>query len=386
MPSNNNNISMAEIFNVLMENGYDNTMPQIMSTLLNGAMEIERERYLKAGAYARSPERVSYANGYKDKKLGLRIGEVALKIPQTRDCMFYPKTVEKGVRSEKALRLALSEMYIQGVSTRKVLKITEQLCGFEVSSTQVSKLSSEMDGEIDKWRNRPLEAFKYLILDARYEKVRDNGRVVDMAVLWAIGINSIGMRSVLGVSVSLSEAEIHWRTFLQSLITRGLSGVEYIVSDDHSGLGAARRALFSGVPWQRCEFHLAQNAQNYVSKTMNKALIGEEIRNVFNAPNREMAQSLLKDFVTRYEKIEPRLVKWAEENIPEAFTVFALPPKIRKHLRTSNLCERINREIARRTRVIRIFPNESACLRIVSALLMEVDEEWISGRKFFVEN
>jgi len=383
---NSKSIRMEEIFNKLMEEGYENVMPQITSLLLNGVMELEREKYLKAGAYVRNPERISYANGYKDKKLGMRMGEVQLKIPQTRDCMFYPRTVEKGVRSEKALRLALSEMYIQGVSTRKVMKITEQLCGFEVSSTQVSRLTSEMDAEIDRWRNRPLEAFKYLMLDARYEKVRDNGRVVDMAILWAIGIDCSGTRSVLGISVSLSEAEIHWRTFLQGLITRGLRGVEYIVSDDHSGLSAARKALFSGVPWQRCEFHLAQNAQNYVSKTMNKSLIGEQIRDVFNAPNREVAQSMLKDFVISYEKTEPRLAKWAEENIPEAFTVFSLPVKIRKHLRTSNLCERINREIARRTRVIRIFPNEASCLRIVSAILMEVDEEWISGKKFFIEN
>lgn len=383
---NSKSIRMEEIFNKLMEAGYENVMPQITSILLNGVMELEREKYLKAEAYARNPERISYANGYKDKKLGMRMGEVQLKIPQTRDCMFYPRTVEKGVRSEKALRLALSEMYIQGVSTRKVMKITEQLCGFEVSSTQVSRLTSEMDAEIDRWRNRPLEAFKYLMLDARYEKVRDNGRIVDMAVLWAIGINKVGMRSVLGISVSLSEAEIHWRTFLQSLITRGLSGVEYIVSDDHPGLGTARKALFSGVPWQRCEFHLAQNAQSYVSKTMNKALIGEEIRDIFNAPNTEVAQSMLKNFIIRYEKTEPRLAKWAEENIPEAFTVFSLSVKIRKHLRTSNLCERINREIARRTRVIRIFPNEASCLRIVSAILMEVDEEWVSGKKFFMEN
>ena len=162
-------------------------------------------------------------------------------------------------------------MYIQGVSTLKVMKITEQLCGFEVSSTQISRLTSEMDAEIDRWRNRPLESFKYLMLDARYEKVRDNGNIVDMAVLWAIGIDSTGMRSILGISVSLSEAQVHWRTFLQSLVTRGLRGVEYIVSDDHPGLGAARKTLFLGVPWQRCEFHLAQNAQNYVSKTMNKS-------------------------------------------------------------------------------------------------------------------
>lgn len=380
-----NNMDMAGIFNRLMENGYGEIMPELMSKLLNGTMEIERERYLKAGAFERSPERVSYANGYKPKTLNMRIGKVPLKIPQTRDCLFYPKTIEKGIRSEKALKLALCEMYVQGVSTRKMVEITKELCGLEISSTQVSNLATEMDVELEQWRNRPLGSYKYLMFDARYEKIRDNGRVVDMAVLWAAGIDSLGIRSVLGVSISLSEAEIHWRNFFQNLVSRGLRDVEFIVSDDHKGLEAARKSLFSGVPWQRCEFHLAQNAQNYVSRTMNKSLIGEEIRNIFNAPTRETAKSMLDDFILRYEKLEPRLVKWAEENIPEGFTVYSLPPKIRKHLRTSNLCERINSEIARRTRVIRIFPNEAACLRIVSALLMEIDEEWISGKKLFKE-
>lgn len=357
----------------------------MVGTILNEAMKIEREKYLNAPLYERREGRISHANGYKDKTLKLRLGEVPIQIPQTRDCQFYPKTVEKGVRSERAFRLGIAEMYIQGVSTRKVMKITETLCGFEVSSTQVSRLTSVIDEEVEKWRNRPLESYKYLMFDARYEKVRHNGQVIDMAVIWAIGIDDLGFRRILGVSVSLSEAEIHWRTFLQGLITRGLRGLEYIVSDDHPGLNCARRALFPGVPWQRCEFHLAQNSQAYISKTMNKSLIGEEIREIFNAPKREVAQEMLKDFMARYEKIEPKLVKWAEENIPEAFTVFSLPTKIRKHLRTSNLCERINREIARRTKVIKIFPNESSCLRIVSTILMEVDETWLSGKKLFIE-
>ena len=360
MPSVNSNI-LEEIFNKISE-GYEGNLPEVIGIIFNEAMKIEREKYLNAPLYGRTDGRISYANGYKDKTLKLRLGEVPIQIPQTRDCQFYPKTVEKGVRTERAFRLGLAEMYIQGVSTRKVMKITEKLCGFEVSSMQVSRLTSEIDAEVEKWRNRPLESYKYLMLDARYEKVRYSGQVIDMAVIWAIGIDELGFRRILGVSVSLSEAEIHWRTFLQGLITRGLRGVEYIVSDDHAGLGCARKSLFPGVPWQRCEFHLAQNAQNYVSKTMNKSLIGEEIREIFNAPKREIAQEMLKDFMAKYEKIESKLVKWAEENIPEAFTVFALPTKIRKHLRTSNLCERINREIARRTRVIKIFPNENSCL------------------------
>lgn len=383
MPSINSNV-LEEIFNKISE-GYEGNLPEVMGIIFNEAMKIEREKYLNAPLYGRTEGRISHANGYKDKTLKLRLGEVPLQIPQTRDCQFYPKTVEKGVRSERAFRLGLAEMYIQGVSTRKVMKITEQLCGFEVSSTQVSRLTSQIDAEVEKWRNRPLGIHNYLMLDARYEKVRYGGEVIDMAVIWGIGIDELGFRRILGVSVSLSEAEIHWRTFLQGLMARGLRGVEYIVSDDHAGLACARKALFHGVPWQRCEFHLAQNAQNYVSKTMNKSLIGEEIREIFNAPKREIAQEMLKDFMTKYEKTESRLVKWAEENIPEAFTVFSLPIKIRRHLRTSNLCERINREIARRTRVIKIFPNESSCLRLVSAILMEFDEEWLSGKKLFIE-
>ena len=181
-----------------------------------------------------------------------------------------PNALERGLRSERALKISLAEMYIEGVSTRKVAKITEKLCGFEVNSSQVSKATKLLDEEIHKWRNRPLSEFPYVMLDARYEKVRHGQQVVDCAVLIAIGIDANGNRDVLGVSVSLSEQEVHWRDFLKHLQERGLHGIQLITSDAHSGLKAAMRSVFPSVPWQRCQFHLQQNAQAYVPKKINE--------------------------------------------------------------------------------------------------------------------
>lgn len=379
----NNDTVITEISEALMQHGFEKGMVNAIGMILNQTMVIDRDRYLNAEPYERTGTRVSTSNGFKGKTLMTRVGAIPLKIPQTRDCQFYPQTLEKGIRSERALRLALAEMYIQGVSTRRVLKITEELCGFEVSSTQVSRLTAQLDTELSAWRNRPLGEYQHLIMDARYETVRYSGAVQDMAVIWAIGVTAEGQRSVLGVSVSLSEAEPHWRKFLGDLVGRGLHGVQYIVSDDHAGLGAARKAVFSGVPWQRCQFHLAQNSQNHISKKLNKELVGQEIRTIFNATNQAQAEANLKAFISQYEKTEPKLTEWAEHNIPEGFTVYQLDSKIQKKFRTSNLCERINQEMARRTKIIRVFPNEGACLRLVTAILVEIDEDWSSGRRFF---
>ena len=232
-------------------------------------------------------------------------------------------------------------------------------------------------------RERPLGSFSHLVVDARYEKVRYGGVVQSLAVFWAIGITKDGRREVLGVTVSLSEAEVHWRTFFKSLVLRGLHGVEYIVSDDHLGLKSAIKAIFPGVVWQRCQFHLSQNAANHVSKKDNKKQVGFDIRNILQAPNLNIAKQLLTIFVEKYTKTEPALTAWAEENIPEGFNVFYLPEELRKKMRTSNMIERQNQEIKRRTRVVRIFPNENSCLRLVSAVLMEIHEEWISGPPYF---
>ena len=273
-------------------------------------------------------------------------------------------------------------MYVHGVSTRKVAAVTQELCGFEVSSTQVSRAAQLLDEELDQWRNRPLGRTPYLILDARYEKVRHGGSVVDCAVLIAVGISPEGKRSVLGVSVSLSEAEVHWRDFLASLQERGLHGVELIASDDHAGLKAARTARFAGVPWQRCQFHLAQDALHYVPQAAMRPEVTAELRDVWNAPDRVAAERLLVGMVQKYQKAAPKLATWLEENVPEGLTVFALPIAHRKRLRTTNLLERLNKEIKRRTRVATLFPNEASLLRLVSAVLIEISEDWETGKLY----
>jgi transposase-like protein len=262
---------------LLADNGFEG-MGNAIQILFNEAMKLERTEYIGAEPYQRTDERRSYANGFKPKTVNSRVGKLELKVPQTRDGDFYPSALERGERSERALKLAVAEMYVQGVSTRKVAKITAELCGLEVSSSQVSRAAKLLDEELEAWRNRPLEQIEYLIVDARYEKVRVAGSVRDCTVLVAIGIQPGGHRSVLGVSVSLSEAEVHWREFLVSLKQRGLHGVKLIVSDAHEGLKAARQATFAGVPWQRCQFHLAQNAMHHTPKVEMRKQGADDIR------------------------------------------------------------------------------------------------------------
>ncbi len=258
------------LLETLTAQGLD-ALPQALAVLLNAAMQAERQKYLHAAPYERTTERTDYANGYKDKTLLTRLGEVTVAVPQVRNGEFYPSALERGMRSERALKLALAEMYVQGVSTRKVAAITEAMCGMELSSSQVSRCAAELDGALSSWRERPLGACPYLFLDARYEDVRVSGRSQKIAVLIAVGVTEEGKRSVLGVSVSLSEHEVHWRTFLKSLVERGLLGVRLVVSDDHAGLTAAVRAVFGSVLWQRCQCHLQRNAQAYVPKQEMKA-------------------------------------------------------------------------------------------------------------------
>jgi len=231
-----NGTATQEIMELLMQTGVSENMAQCVQMLLNEAMKMERTAYLQASPYERNAERIDYANGYKPKTLQTRIGELELTVPQTRNGGFYPSVIQKGVRSERALLTTIAEMYIQGVSTRKVTKILEELCGCQVSSSQVSRIVQSLDVELEAWRNRPLGHFSYLMVDARYEKVRYGHEIRDCAVLWAIGIRSDGQREILGVDVALSEAEIHWREFFLSLVARKLIGVSYSVSDDHAGL------------------------------------------------------------------------------------------------------------------------------------------------------
>jgi len=377
------NISIEGITEVLMQNGLENAVPKIMEIILNAAMKSERETHINAKPYERKEDRVDVANGYKPKTIKTRYGALELQVPQTRHVAFYPSCLEKGLRSERALISTIAEMYITGVSSGKVTKVLEELCGLQISSSQVSRCVKQLDPELEAWRNRPLDSYAYVILDARYESVRYAGAVKKLAVLWAIGITFDGQREILGTSVSLSEAEIHWRDFLKQLVTRGLTGVKYVVSDDHDGLKSALHRTFPGIIWNRCHTHLARNAQSYVSRKVNKSAVASDIRDILQSPDREIAQFLLDRFTTNWQEKEPNLVQWAQDNIPEGFNVFSLHKSLHKKLRTSNLIERMNQELKRRSRVVRIFPNEDSCLRLMSALMLEIHEDWSTGRRYF---
>jgi transposase-like protein len=351
--------------------------------LVNEAMRLERADVLQAQPYERTESRQGHANGFKPKTVATRMAPITFSIPQVRGAVaFYPSALDKGVRSEQALKLALAEMYVQGVSTRKVTAVLEKLCGLEISSTQVSQCAAQLDSALANWRSRPLGACPYVILDARYEKVRQAGQLLDCAVLIALGITPEGKRTILGVSVALNEAETHWRTFLLALQQRGLTGVQLLVSDDHAGLGAARASVFPSIPWQRCQFHLQQNAQAYVPRLDERAAVATAIRSVFESPDRASADRRLKEVVARYALSAPKLAAWMEENLPQGLTILSLPQAHQKRLRTTNGLERVNQELKRRTRVARMFPNEASLLRLVSALLAEISDEWGTEKNY----
>ncbi len=365
------------------------------------AMQIERERFLGAGHYERTPERRGYANGTKPKRIDTPAGTVNVQVPETAGHdgePFHPRSLERGRRSVRAVVLAVAEMYIKCVSTRE----DEPLCaigsstmanavmrGFGIetlSSSQVSRAAKLLDEELAAWRDRPLGEIKYLILDARYEKMRHGGIVRDVAVLSAIGIGPDERRRVMGVSVALSEAELHWRAFLESLVSRGMRGVAFIVSDDHSGLRAARRAVLGGATWQRCQFHLARNTIHHAPNAEIRKHIGRQLKSIWTADDLDKAETALTELVASYRDTASRLAAWLEENVPEGLAVFTLPEHHRKRLRTSNPIERsVQQELKRRTVKVRVLPGEDALLRLVSAVRVEIDEKWASDTKAYIK-
>ena len=379
-----NNTVLSEMMQLIIENG-ESGMLEAMKVLFNEAMKIERNHSLNANPYERNENRLGYANGYKPKTVNTRLGSMRVDIPQVRgDVEFYPSSLEKGLRSERALMAAMAESYIQGTSTRKVTKLLEKMCGLSVSKSQVSRVVAELDESLEKWRNRPLGNYSYLLVDARYEKIRTDGAVRDCALLIAYGIDESGKRSVLGTSVALSEAEVHWRDFFLSLTARGLHGLKMITSDSHAGLKAALKTVFVSIPWQRCQFHLQQNAGAYVPKKAMRAEVAQDIRDVFDAPSKFEAERLLKIACLKYEKIASHLSEWMESALPEGFSVFDLDRSCWTKLRTTNMIERQNREILRRTRTVSIFPNEASLLRLASAILMELDETWMATKRIYL--
>lgn len=371
----------TELLEQIASEGLD-YLPELVRILINAATQTEREKHLGAGPYERSAERRGYANGFKPKTVKTRLGEITFDVPQVRDGSFYPGALEKGLRSERALTLTLAEMYVQGVSTRRVKTVIEQMCGTAISSSQVSRAAAQLDETLEAWRNRPLDEIRYLYLDARYEKVRMDGQIRDAAILIASGVAPDGKRQIVGVSISLGEQEVHWRSFLQSLVKRGLRGVQLIISDAHTGLKAARQAVFGGIPWQRCQYHLQQNVQAYIPRKAMQREVAQELRNIFHAPDLATAQTWLNEMVKKYQSQSPRLADWLEQNVPEGLIVYSFPLNHRRRIRTVNMLERTSQEVKRRTRVVRIFPNEASCLRLVSAILMEISEVWQTGRVY----
>lgn len=376
-----NKISLA--LELLTEHGFDR-LADAIQILMNEAMLLERSDYLDAAPYERAESRRGYANGFKPKRVASRVGELTLRIPQVREAAedgerFYPNALERGERGERALKLAIAEMYINGVSTRRVKKVTEELCGLKITSSQVSRATQLLDDEISAWRSRSIGACPYLVLDARYEKVRIGGSVVSAAVLVAMAVREDGKRSIVGVSVATSEAEVHWREFLQSLVLRGLHGVQLTTSDDHPGIKAALSAVLPGVAWQRCQCHMQRNAQSHVAKVVMRKEVAEDLRSIFNAPTLADANQIIKTVVAKHQDSEPKVAAWIEDNIHEGLAILQLPSNHRKRLRTSNAVERLNKELKRRTRVAGLFPNEASLLRLATALAMEVSEDWESG-------
>ena len=306
----------------------------------------------------------------KDRTLKTRLGTIELSVPQVRgsDEAFRPASLDAAMVSETVLHIALAEMYIQGVTTHQVKSVPESLCGFKVSAIEVSRAAKELDSVLDALRERPSGVTPFVQLDALWRKVRHEGLVQDAAVLVAADIQEVGKRTILGVSVALGEHEIHWRTFMERLLQRALAGVRIITSDDHAGLKAARKAVFGGVSWKHCQFHIQLNALAYVPGDAMKPEVTRDIKAILIAPDMLYALEALKQSVTKYKSIAQKLVAWMETAIPESLTVMQLPEGLRKRLRTSNGIERINQELRRRFKVIGSFVNDASCLRLASAI------------------
>jgi putative transposase len=370
--------AIEAVLEQLIEHGPEG-IAAVFARTFEMAMRIERERFLGAGHYERTTDRRGYANGYKSKRIDTPAGTVNVAVPKTAGHgaePFFPQSLERGCRSVRAVMLAVAEMYVKGVSTRQAEAVLREFGIENLSSSQVSRAAALLDEELEAWRNRPLGEIRYLILDARYEKMRAGGVVRDAAVLSAIGIGPDERRRVLGVSVALSEAEV----------ARGMRGVEFIVSDDHAGLRAARRAVLGAATWQRCQFHLAANAVHHAPNTAIRERIGAELRSVWNAATLAKAQIALDELVAGYRDTAPSLASWLENAVPEGLAVFTLPEHHRRRLRTSNLIERaVQQELKRRTVKVRVFPNDQALLRLVSAVLVEIDETWASDTKAYIK-
>jgi len=360
--------------------GQHDALRRLVEHLVRRVLEEEMSAFLGAGPHERTEERRGYRNGHSPRALKTRVGTIELEVPRDREGRFQTQVFERYQRSEKALLLAVAQMYVQGVSTRKVKQITEALCGLEVCRSQVSELAKDLDGEIAAWRMRHLEqAYAYLVLDAHYEKVRRRGRVVSEGVLKVVGIGQDGYREVRGVWMAPLESEATWSGVFGELLERGLQGVSYVVSDGHKGLRAALQKYFPQALWQRCQVHFLRNMLGHVRQG-DRAQVLELLRATTQAPSLQSARQALGSAGETLRGLYPRLADLLEEQGEEILAVYHLPASHRRLMHSTNMVERLNQEIRRRTRVIRIFPDDASCLRLTAALAMEQSEEWTERR------
>ena len=359
--------------------------PEFLRTLVSVAvqevLEAEMTDALQAAKGERAPARLGYRSGYYGRTLITRVGKLELRVPQDRDGRFSTELFERYQRSERALVAALAEMYVQGVSTRKVKAITEELCGHSFSASAISAINKKLDESLAQFANRPLvDAYPYLILDARYERVREAGVIRSQAVLIAIGIDWDGRRGILAVELANRESHSSWKAFLLGLKQRGLCGVEFVVADDHAGLRAALREVLPEAAYQRCYVHFLRNALDYVPRKVDDDCL-QELRWLYDRRNLAEARGDLAAWLAKWSAKYPKLTGWVEENIEETLTFYRLPRQHHKNLKSTNLLERLNEEIKRRTHVVRIFPNAESCLRLVRALAVETHENWLEAHR-----
>ncbi len=358
-----------------------NFLRVLVERVIQEVLDAEMTAQLSAAPYERSGERKGYRNGSKPRQLHTRVGTLTLRVPQDRDGTFATQVFARYQRSEKALMLALMEMYVEGVSTRKVRDITEVLCGTTFSKSLVSELAGQLDGELAAWRERPLNetAYPYLTVDARYEYVRQGGQVISQGVLIVTGIRADGRREILAVAVADTESEATYHAVFRDLKQRGLTGVRLVTSDDHAGLKAAITRHFQGASWQRCQVHFTRNLIGMIAAG-RRGELAADLREVFAATTREQALTMAQAVAIRWEPTHSGVALLIEEEIEDCLACLAFPLAHRARIRTTNGLERLHEEIKRRTRVARIFPNSAACLRLVTALCIEQSEEWVSGR------
>ena len=363
----------------------DDPLKALLKHTIQQVLDEELTAFLNAEPYTRTEERRGYRNGYKPRVLKTRVGRLELMVPKDREGRFRTELFGKYQRNEKALVLAIAEMYVQGVSTRKVKKITEELCGLEISKSQVSALTKSLDAEITAWRMRKhSKRYPYLVVDARYERIRRDGSIIPQGVLIVVGIDAEGYREVLGVWCADSESEANWSAVFRELKERGLHGVSYVVSDDHTGLTKAITRQFQGAIWQRCQVHFIRNVLSSVSRK-DRGRILAQLREITGASSLESARNRLREAVETLHASHPKVADLLDTHGEEMLAVFALPQHHWKRMRSTNMLERFNQEIKRRTRVLRIFPNEASCIRLVSALAMEENENWMERKYLNME-